>query len=131
MQLKKQIDIFSTSHFDVGAFLERDEPEACSAALSQSHTEKYNFHSSDESVRPFFIVLDSLEKISSNLTSPQELIISEFVDTVLTQTFYVTVCSVRTLNGFTQSVSRQRLDKHGQRATMEDVSQWTNVIASS
>jgi hypothetical protein len=31
--------------------------------------------------------------------------------------------------GFAQSVSRQWLGKHGQRATMEDVSQWTNVIA--
>jgi hypothetical protein len=33
-------------------------------------------------------------------------------------------------NGIAQSVSRQRLGKHGQRATIEDVSQWTNAIAS-
>jgi hypothetical protein len=32
-------------------------------------------------------------------------------------------------NGFSQSVSRQRLDKYFQRTTMEDVSQWKNVIA--
>jgi hypothetical protein len=31
-------------------------------------------------------------------------------------------------NGFAQIVSRQRLGKHGQHATMEYVSQWTNVI---
>jgi hypothetical protein len=31
--------------------------------------------------------------------------------------------------GFAQSVSRYRLGKHGRSATMEDVSQWTNVIA--
>jgi hypothetical protein len=31
-------------------------------------------------------------------------------------------------NGFDQSVSRQRLGKQGQRATMEDVSQWTQFI---
>jgi hypothetical protein len=32
-------------------------------------------------------------------------------------------------NGFAQSGSRQWLSKHGQYATMGDVSQWTNVIA--
>jgi hypothetical protein len=30
---------------------------------------------------------------------------------------------------FEQRVARQQLCKHGQRATMEDVSQWTNVSA--
>jgi hypothetical protein len=30
-------------------------------------------------------------------------------------------------NEFGQNVSRQRLGIHGQRATVEDVSQWTNV----
>jgi hypothetical protein len=30
---------------------------------------------------------------------------------------------------FAQSVSSKRLGKHSHRATMEDVSQWTNVIA--
>jgi hypothetical protein len=38
--------------------------------------------------------------------------------------FHVSYC-----NGFAQSVSRQRLGKHGQRTIIEDVSQWTNVIA--
>jgi hypothetical protein len=32
-------------------------------------------------------------------------------------------------NEFDQRVAKQQLCKHGQRATMEDVSQWTNVIA--
>jgi hypothetical protein len=32
-------------------------------------------------------------------------------------------------NGFSQSVSRQRLFEHVQRTKMEYVSQWTNVIS--
>jgi hypothetical protein len=50
-------------------------------------------------------------------------------------TFFSATC-VRNLshsdkycNGFAESVSRQRLGKHGQRVTMEGVSQWANVIA--
>jgi hypothetical protein len=47
------------------------------ASLSQSHAEKSNFPSGDKSVRPFVISLDSLEKISSSLTPPQQLVVSE------------------------------------------------------
>jgi hypothetical protein len=42
---------------------------------------------------------------------------------------YIHIGKPKYYNGFAKSVSRQRLSKHGQRATMEDVSQGTNVIA--
>jgi hypothetical protein len=38
------------------------------------------------------------------------------------------IASASYCNEFDQRVARQQLCKHGQRATMKDVSQWTNVI---
>jgi hypothetical protein len=62
---------------------------ACSAALSDGHTESPTLTLSDGSVQPFIIFLDWLQKISANFLPQLLFSLVRFLGTTFAQTSFI------------------------------------------